>query len=247
MSDLHAAVEAEIDAHRPGRVPPFDALVARRRSRDRRRKGAAATAVALSALGLAFLAAALRPGAGDGQLADGPPPAAAPRRFEVRLTLSASLRDAQAVQPCLSLPGTSNLAEVLSDPASYQVTVTGTAETDRFRSCIDKIGSVELIEVPVPTTDGLIAVTGLLVASGGPAGTPNVGLTGQVVLSGPAGRFTADANAAGKFSLRVPAGTYTATGSSPLQDGGRGECRADGPVTLSSADVLGLSIVCQRR
>lgn len=247
MSDLHAAVEAEIDAHRPNRVPPFDGLLARRRSRDRRRAGAAVAAVVLAALGLAFLPAALRPDGHDSQLADNHPPAATSRRFEVRLTTAAALPDAQAVTSCLALPGLSDLAERLSTPASYQVTVTGIAETAGFRGCIGKIDAAVLVEVPAPTKDGLIAVTGLLIANGGQQSAAQIGLAGQVVLSGPTGRFTADANAAGKFSLRVPPGTYTATGSSPLQDGGPGQCRADSPVAVSSADILGLSIVCPRR
>ena len=55
MSDLHLAVQDELDAHRPSLVPPFAAVRARKRSRDRRRLatgGAALSAVALSAAAL---------------------------------------------------------------------------------------------------------------------------------------------------------------------------------------------------
>lgn len=51
MSDLHRAVEAEIQAFTPDRTPPFSALKERKRSRDRRRytvAGAALSVVAVS-------------------------------------------------------------------------------------------------------------------------------------------------------------------------------------------------------
>ncbi len=64
--DLDRAVDAQIDAHRPDRVPPFDAVIARKRGRDRRRLatgGAALSAVALA--GAPVLAPSLAGGDGD--------------------------------------------------------------------------------------------------------------------------------------------------------------------------------------
>lgn len=51
MSDLHRAVEAEIQAFTPDRTPPLSALVARKRSRDRRRYAVAGTALSVLAVG----------------------------------------------------------------------------------------------------------------------------------------------------------------------------------------------------
>jgi hypothetical protein len=59
MSDLHDAVQAEIDAYSPAGPLSFDALKDRARSRTRRRGGVAVVVVALVAAGLAFLPDAL--------------------------------------------------------------------------------------------------------------------------------------------------------------------------------------------
>ncbi len=94
MSDLHIAVQAEIDAHRPHRVPPFDALLTRRRDRGRRRTSAAMVASAVVAAGIALLPAALHSGTDrEGGLGSGEPGGAAPipRQFQVSLTFAGSL------------------------------------------------------------------------------------------------------------------------------------------------------------
>ncbi len=61
MSDLHRAVEAELDAHRPTLTPPFAAIRARKRARDQRRAAGAAALSVVAVLGVAFLPSALRP------------------------------------------------------------------------------------------------------------------------------------------------------------------------------------------
>ena len=73
MSELHRAVQAEIDAHTPALTPPFDAIKARKRSRDRNRLAAAA---ALGIVGVASAAFAV-PGLGE-QRTDRLAPFAAP-------------------------------------------------------------------------------------------------------------------------------------------------------------------------
>ena len=55
MSELHRAVQAEVAAHTPTLPPSFEALKARRRSRDRRRAGVAVAASALAVAGIAFV------------------------------------------------------------------------------------------------------------------------------------------------------------------------------------------------
>ncbi len=63
MSDLHQAVEDEIDAFRPDRTPPFAGLLARRRARDRRRTATGAAALsAVAVIGIAFVPSALSGG-----------------------------------------------------------------------------------------------------------------------------------------------------------------------------------------
>ena len=67
MSDLHQAVQAEIDAYTPAAAPPFAVLVDRRRARGRRRL--ATGGAALSALAVvAAAASAPTPGGGRDEL-----------------------------------------------------------------------------------------------------------------------------------------------------------------------------------
>lgn len=56
---LDRAVDARIDAHRPDTVPPFAAIEARKRGRDRCRGAAAIAAVAVAVAGVAFVPSAL--------------------------------------------------------------------------------------------------------------------------------------------------------------------------------------------
>ena len=46
MSELHRAVQLELEAHRPEQVPSFAAVRARKRSRDRRRLAIGTVALA---------------------------------------------------------------------------------------------------------------------------------------------------------------------------------------------------------
>lgn len=62
MSELHRAVQAEIDAHTPALTPPFAAIKARKRSRDRNRLAAAAAALGIVTVASAAFAV---PGLGE--------------------------------------------------------------------------------------------------------------------------------------------------------------------------------------
>lgn len=146
MSDLHRAVEAEIRAFTPDRTPPLSALKARKRSRDRRRftvAGAALSVVAVSGIagGSAFLSempdltssVAVGP-AGSGS-AEGVV-------FDVLPVTSGRVDDARfgvGVDACVRLPGTSDLAELMSVHPAYQVTVTGADAVEALRSCVDQV------------------------------------------------------------------------------------------------------------
>lgn len=71
--DLDRAIDAGIDAHRPASIPPFDAIIARGRRRDRGRMIAAAAAVALVAVTTAALALPDSQGQRSERLAGEPP------------------------------------------------------------------------------------------------------------------------------------------------------------------------------
>lgn len=64
MSDLHQALQEDIQAFTPPAAPPFEAIIARRRARGRRRLAAAGAALGIAAVA----AAAALPSAVDGGL-----------------------------------------------------------------------------------------------------------------------------------------------------------------------------------
>lgn len=89
-------------------------------------------------------------------------------------------------------------------------------------------------------------VVGTLEAVGGPApGTPRP-LSGAIALRDSAGAaFTGTAGTDGMFSVRVPIGSYTITGRSPLYDGGNTDCSSSGPVTVTPGATIRILVTCQ--
>lgn len=100
MSELHAAVAAEVASHRPGDVPPFSTVLTRRRARARRRRALLVAAPVVVALLAAPLVRASLGADGDADRLlqqGGPGPAAlAPATFSGRPVLDAAPGD-QAV------------------------------------------------------------------------------------------------------------------------------------------------------
>lgn len=98
MSELHRAVEDEIDAFRPGRTPPFGTLVDRHRSRARRRKTLAVAAPVVAAVLTAPLAWSAATSGGDKlvQQADSAAPATGRGVFGVHPVLDVFRLDGSA-------------------------------------------------------------------------------------------------------------------------------------------------------
>jgi hypothetical protein len=92
--------------------------------------------------------------------------------------------------------------------------------------------------------DGVVA--GTLEAVGGPApGTPRP-LSGAVTLRDSAGAvFTGTAGSDGMFSVRVPIGSYTITGRSPLYSSGNVDCQSIAPVTVTADATIQVLVTCQ--
>ena len=91
-------------------------------------------------------------------------------------------------------------------------------------------------------------LTGRLYGVGGPApGAPRP-WPGNVTVTGGLGvHRDAQVGADGRFSVLVPAGTYTVAGRSPLYQDGAAECRAAGPVTVASGHRAEADVRCQLR
>jgi hypothetical protein len=90
-------------------------------------------------------------------------------------------------------------------------------------------------------------LTGHLYAVGGPPpGSPRP-WPGTVALTGPGVHRDIRVGAGGRFSVVVPAGTYTVTGRSPLYQSGTGVCRAAGPATVTTGHRTEADVRCQLR
>jgi hypothetical protein len=89
-------------------------------------------------------------------------------------------------------------------------------------------------------------IQGMLEAVGGPApGTPRP-LMGSITLRNSSGTaFTTTAGSDGAFSARIPPGTYTVIGRSPLYDSGSGDCRPIEPVTVVASTTTQVVVACQ--
>jgi photosystem II stability/assembly factor-like uncharacterized protein len=92
-------------------------------------------------------------------------------------------------------------------------------------------------------------IDGTLEAVGGAApGTPRP-LSGSITLRNSDGRvFTATAGSGGVFTVRVPIGTYTVTGRSPLYDSGSANCYSGGPATVTGAgETIHVIVACSEK
>ncbi len=155
MSDpIDRAVDAQIDAFRPHKVPPFAAIEARKRGRDRRRMAVGAGALSIvGVLGVVFAGPSLT---GGGDRLTGPPvagPAATPTAtVDDRVTryglsyvdLGAYdvARDEPLMKACLALPGTSEVSVSESLPPGYSVLLTGTERAAAFEQCAADLDNV---------------------------------------------------------------------------------------------------------
>jgi hypothetical protein len=90
-------------------------------------------------------------------------------------------------------------------------------------------------------------LTGHLYGVGGPApGAPRP-WPGTVTLTGSGGHRDIQVSADGRFSVLVPAGTYTVAGRSPRYASGAGVCRAAGPATVTAGHRTSVDVQCQLR
>jgi hypothetical protein len=90
-------------------------------------------------------------------------------------------------------------------------------------------------------------LTGHLYGVGGPApGAPRP-WPGTVTLTGSGVHRYIQVSADGRFSVLVPAGTYTVVGRSPRYASGAGVCRAAGPATVTAGHRTSVDVQCQLR
>lgn len=89
-------------------------------------------------------------------------------------------------------------------------------------------------------------VTGVLRMPGGPVGAYQSGVSGVVVFRSSRGHeIKTTAGVDGKFSISVPPGSYTVTGTTSQYGDSRGSCHATGPVVVSASGLADVVVACQ--
>jgi len=88
-----------------------------------------------------------------------------------------------------------------------------------------------------------------LLGVGGPVSGPDAQpsprpLTGNVVAARRAGSFTATVGTDGRYSLRLPPGTNTVTGTSPRINAGNSTCPATRRVSVGRNQKLKADVYC---
>jgi hypothetical protein len=98
------------------------------------------------------------------------------------------------------------------------------------------------------TTHHDSAVTGQLLISGGPApGTPRPS-DGEVTARNVSGKsFSISVPSSGKFTLQLPAGNYSLTGSSPQFGNGQYKCFALRTVTVLKDKSIHEDVFCSEK
>jgi hypothetical protein len=87
-------------------------------------------------------------------------------------------------------------------------------------------------------------VSGVLVGVGGPSSADVQHWAGIIHVHGRV-FSTVPTDGRGHFSMRLPAGSYRFTATSPSYDGGRVACRATHAVRLLSHDTSHVRVLCQ--
>jgi hypothetical protein len=89
------------------------------------------------------------------------------------------------------------------------------------------------------------AISGRLMAVGGPVGNADHPLPGTVVLTNPDRRSTmVEIGDDGTFDVHVAAGSYSLSGNSPLFGDGMYECRAEGQVVVQASTPVTVEVDC---
>jgi hypothetical protein len=91
-------------------------------------------------------------------------------------------------------------------------------------------------------------LTGTLEVVGGPSGNGPRAVSGTITATtAKHGVLTLSVGPSGRFTVHPVVGTYTFTATSPQYEGGRGTCRASGPVTVREGVKTTVTVECQEK
>ncbi|MCW2671961.1 MAG: hypothetical protein JWP14_550 [Frankiales bacterium] len=92
-----------------------------------------------------------------------------------------------------------------------------------------------------------VRVTGTLRMIGGLSPASGFAVPGHVVFAASGKRVSTLATSSGAFTVDLPSGRYSVTGTSPLYGSGKGLCRARKDVVVTNKGISGLVVVCDMR
>ena len=107
------------------------------------------------------------------------------------------------------------------------------------------IGAAKAVSDLTPRSWATGTLTGTLQAVGGPQGASPRPLSGTITATtSNRGVLTVSVGANGRFTANAVVGTYTISARSPQYEGGKAECHASGPVTVTKDATSTVEIDC---
>lgn len=93
-------------------------------------------------------------------------------------------------------------------------------------------------------SSGSVTLSGHLYVVGGPAPGLQRPIPGTVVAQRPGGSYAVTVGSDGEYTMQLPPGTYTVTGTSSHYNGGSGDCPASGEVTVVRDQARTADVYC---
>lgn len=119
---------------------------------------------------------------------------------------------------------------------------TTTASSLTTRAPTTTASSLDQRNVPPAGT-----ITGTLIMSGGPGPGVHIDVPGRITatsVTDKAGSATVTTGPDGRFTIRLPSGTYTLTGASPRYGNWSGECRG-GWLIVRAGSTIHRDVICE--
>ena len=110
------------------------------------------------------------------------------------------------------------------------------------------IGAVKAVSDLTPRSWTTGTLIGTLQAVGGPQGASHRPLSGTITATtSNGGILTVPVGAGGRFTAQTVVGTYTVSARSPQYEGGKAECHATRPVTVTKGVTSTVEVDCQEQ
>ena len=136
-----------------------------------------------------------------------------------------------------------------ASPGLSYIEAHGSAFDQPCQDTVPAAASCAAYVVRIRVGSAPVEVHGRLRMTGGPSGASQPGVSGTVsfVGRGTGDRYAGTADARGSFTVTVPPGRYTVTGTSPRFMGGQGSCGTAVPTVVPASGLTGVVVACSRK